>query len=55
MDEEAQSPPGRLGLQLQPMSQAHGNTVLAQLISVIKFSEEQTVSGLDTDAADSLV
>lgn len=36
MDEEAQSPPGRLGLQLQPVSQAHGNTVLVWLISVIK-------------------
>lgn len=27
MDEKAQSPPGRLELQFQPVTQAHGNTV----------------------------
>lgn len=55
MDKEAQSPPGRLELQLPPASQAHGYTVLAYLISVSKFSEEQTLIGLDSDVANSWV
>jgi len=36
------------------VSQAHGNTVLAQLIPAIKSAEEQALIGLDTDVVASL-
>ncbi len=51
MDEEAQSPPGRLELQLQPVSQAHGKIWKYSLGLAYfcdkSFLRKQTLAGLD--------